>query len=121
LPPVRRQNLECAAALMIRGSGSAPGVDRGSKAKPIHTQSRPAIHIANRLLQQPMKEMDPIAKSKPVSLGVRWLATQWDSNRSPHVFPANREFYREIAGIRGSRRGNYEKSLRAAAVFAAIP
>jgi hypothetical protein len=41
-----------------------------------YTQSRPAIHIANRLLQQLMKEMDPIAKSKPVSLGVRWLATQ---------------------------------------------
>ena len=24
-----------------------------------------------------------------------WLATQWDSDQSPRIFPANREFYRE--------------------------
>jgi hypothetical protein len=29
-----------------------------------------------------------------------WLATQWDSNQSPHKFPANREFYREFRKIR---------------------
>jgi len=28
-----------------------------------------------------------------------WLATQWDSNQSPHKFPANREFYREFSKI----------------------
>jgi hypothetical protein len=50
-----------------------------------------------------------------------WLATQWDSNLSPRVFPANREFYREIAGIRGSGLGNYEKSLCAAAVSRQFP
>src|SRR5882724_2880459 len=50
-----------------------------------------------------------------------WLATQWDSNRSPGNFPANGEFYREYCnpGLIGPHFVARNRS--AAATSCAIP
>ena len=50
-----------------------------------------------------------------------WLATQWDSNRSPGVFPANREFYREICNPTAQKDDFEVRNRCAAGTFQTIP
>jgi hypothetical protein len=44
-------------------------------------------------------------KKSLISFGKGWLATQWDSNRSPSEFPANRGILQGILEFWGSEAG----------------